>query len=195
MRRLLALVLLAGASGCAGTNFALIEPEPTAVARSALTVTPPQPWNRLPTTGNARHVEVWTLNGQLLDSIIFVGGLEDGQAWVRRQRRELRQVPVFRSAMQPQEIAELIETSYRVQTGASIFNARALKPATFAGTTGFQFDFDYLTANDVQHRGRAVGAVVDGRLYMAVLDAAATHYFNAAEPQFARLVQSARIAR
>lgn len=176
-------------------NYALIEPEPTAVARSALTVTPPAAWNRTPAAHGVRKVEVWTLNGELLDSIIFVGGLEDGEAWVRQRRRDTRQVPVFRSAMQPQEIVEMLETSYRVRTGATVFEPRGLAPARFAGAPGFRFDFRYLTTDDIARRGRAVGAVIDGRLYMAVLDAAELHYFGAAEPQFTKLVESARIAR
>jgi hypothetical protein len=68
-----------------------------------------------------------------------------------------------------------------------------VKPRTFAGHPGFQFDYDHLGGDELDRRGRAVGAIVNGRLYMALFDAAKLHYFGAGIGEFERLVESARI--
>ena len=44
-----------------------------------------------------------------------------------------------------------------------------LRPRTFLGHPGFQFDYDHLGGDEVERRGRAVGAIIDGRLYLALL--------------------------
>ena len=53
------------------------------------------PWNRAAAdTYDISREENWTLNGPLLDSLTFVGGLEPGKTIVRQRRREERQVPL-----------------------------------------------------------------------------------------------------
>ncbi|CAA9521928.1 MAG: hypothetical protein AVDCRST_MAG39-2817 [uncultured Sphingomonadaceae bacterium] len=196
----LAAALLAG--GCAGGvdplglsgGFRLVQEEPRDVARSAMVVAPDIRWNRFPRTRNdINREENWTLNGPLLDGVSFLGGVENGRNIVRQRRKEDRQVPRFRSDMQPQEIASLIESFYRVRGGSTEFAMTNLEPRLFLGRTGFQFDYDHLTGDEVRRRGRAVGAVVDGRLYMILWDAARSHYYGAGLPHYERLVTSARL--
>jgi hypothetical protein len=97
--------------------------------------------------------------------------------------------------MSPQDIAAMIETFYRVRGGASEFAMTGLSPRTFLGGPGFQFDFDYLGGDEVRRRGRAVGAIVAGRFYLALYDAARMHYYDAALAEFERIADSARLAR
>jgi hypothetical protein len=63
------------------------------------------------------------------------------------------------------------------------------------GYPGFQFDYDHLDGDEVWRRGRAVGAVIDGRLYLILLDAARSHYFNASLADFEAVANSARFTR
>ena len=42
--------------------------------------------------------------------------------------------------------------------------------------------------------GRVVGAVIGGRLYMILLDAARSHYYAATLPDFEAVVASARLS-
>ena len=197
----IALSLLAACAGGSGGGYGLhyyrlIEPGPEDVARGAMIVTPGRRWNRAPRGPyDIDKEENWTLNGPLLDNLTFVGGLEHDKRIVQQRRKADRKVPHFRSDMSPPEIASLIETFYRVRGGASEFNMTGLQPRTFLGRPGFQFDFEELGGDEVWRRGRAVGAIVDGRLYLALLQATRAHYFGAALPEYERIVESARLGR
>ncbi len=202
-------VLAAGAalslalSGCAGggglgSGYSLIRAaRPVNVGNGAMTVVAPREWNRAQRSlfTDVRWVEDWTLNGPYLDGISFVTALPHDRRLVREEWRADRQVPRFRSDMTAPEIASMIETLYRVRGNSVDFRTTSLAPRPFLGTPGFQFDFEHLDGDELWRRGRAVGAVVDGRLYMMVLDAARSHYFTAALPDFEAMAASARRRR
>ena len=138
-------------------------------------------------------VEDWTQNGPYLDGISFVTGLKDGKALVYQRRRDDRQVPKFRSNMTPPEIAAMIESLFRVRGGAVDFKTLSMTPRPFLGTNGFQFDYEHLDSDEVRRKGRAVAAVINGRLYMILFDAARSHYYNALLPDYEAIVHSARL--
>ena len=72
------------------------------------------------------------------------------------------------------------------------FTTTSLMPRPFLGTNGFQLEYEHLDSDEVRRKGRAVGAVIDGKLYMILYDAARMHYFNASLPDFEAIVASAR---
>ena len=202
-RILIALAAAGLAAGCAGGGggyggygyYSLVRPGPERVAR-AIRVTPTIRWNRAQRTYNdISREENWTLNGPLLDNLTFIGGLQSGKAIVRGQRRQERQVPRFRAEMSPPELASMLETFYRVRSGSVEFAMTGLVPRTFLGHPGFQFDYTHLDGDEVERQGRAVGAIIDNRLYMALLDGTRTHYFPTAFPEFERIVDSAELSR
>ncbi len=194
-----ALALLAGCAGGAGGGFGfgsywLIQPRTHSVARDSMRVTPTIAWNRIPRGPyDIAREENWTLNGPLLDSLAFIGGLENNKRIVVQRRKADRKVPNFRADMSPPEIAAMIESFYRIRGGATQFNMTNLSPRQFVGHPGFQFDYDYLGGDELERRGRAVGAIVNGRFYLALFDAARMHYFPSALPEFERIVQSAQL--
>jgi hypothetical protein len=205
-RRILApLAALALVSGCASGGmgggygfryYTLVQPGPEDVARGRMLVTPTIRWNKAPRGPyDIEREENWTMNGPLLDNLTFVAGLENDKRIVVQRRKADRKVPNFRSDMSPQDIASMIESLYRIRGGSSQFNMTALQPRTFVGASGFQFDFEHLGGDEVWRRGRAVGAIAEGRLYLALLDGVRAHYFPAALPEFERIVDSARIKR
>lgn len=185
-----------GSGGGLYSPYLLVQPGPENVARRTMTVTPTIRWNEARRNYyDISREENWTLNGPLLDNLTFIGGIEDGKAIVRQRRRDQRQVPRFRSTMSPPEIASMIETFYRIRAGSVRFEMTGLQPRTFLGAPGFQFDYDHLDSNEVERKGRAVGAIIANRLYMALLDGTRMHYFPAALPEFERIVESARLRR
>lgn len=191
-------------AGCAGggvggggfgiSPYRLMQPKEHDVART-LRVTPTMRWNRAPrTTYDIGREENWTLNGPMLDSLTFIGGLESGNPLVRRQRRrDIRQVPDFRADMTPPEIASMIESFYRIRAGSVRFEMTGLQPRAFLGQPGFQFDYTHLAGDELERQGRVVGAVIGNRLYMILFDAARLHYFPAAIDEVERIVESARL--
>ncbi len=202
-KRLFGLALMASLAGCAGGEgissggYSLVRARSVSVGDDSLAVTPRREWNRAARQllNDVRWVEDWTLNGPILDSISFVTGLPDGKTLVHQTRRDDQQVPKFRSDMTAPEIASMIESLYRVRGGTVDFRTTALAPRAFLGANGFQLDYEHLDSDELQRRGRAVGAVVNGRLYLILIDAARSHYFDAALPDFEAIVSSARKRR
>ena len=163
-----------------------------------MVVTPPREWNQMNSTwliDDIRAVEDWTLNGPYLDSMSFVSGLKNGRHIIRTRRRDFQQVPAFRANMTAPEIAAMLESFYRVKAGTIDFKTTGLKPRTFMGYPGFQFDYDHLDTDEVWRRGRTVGAVVNDRLYLILVDGARMHYFDHALPDFEAVANSARLKR
>ena len=198
---LAALALLGGCAGGGGGGggygfnaFRLIEPRDRKVA-STMRVSPTMRWNRVPRSINdLRREENWTLHGLPLDSLTFIGGLEDGNELIRWQRRtDIRQVPRFRADMTPPEIASMIESFYRIRAGSVSFSMTGLQPRTFLGQPGFQFDYEHLGGNELNRQGRVVGAVIGRRLYMILFDAPKSHYFPTIIPEVERIIDSARL--
>jgi hypothetical protein len=203
-RRHLAIVAVAAAlSACSSlgggeygfSDYSLVRARSVSVGDGSMIVTPPRPWNRHRPIffEDIRQVEDWTQNGPLLDGMSFVTGLQNGKSLIRQRRSANQQVPVFRSNMTPPEIAAMIESLYRVRGGSVDFRTLALKPRPFLGQNGFELDYEHLDDDELWRSGRAVGAVINGRLYMILLDAAKSHYFGAALPDFEAVVASARL--
>ncbi|HET6943504.1 MAG TPA: hypothetical protein VFH89_15235 [Sphingomicrobium sp.] len=195
-----AMLPLAACSSVGGTPdlgiYQLVRAKPTKVGNGGLEVTPPRPWNRQRRFfffDSVRWVEDWTLNGPYLDGITFVSGLPAGEYLVRQRKSDDRQVPKFRSDMTAPELAALLESAYRVRGGAVEFKTLSLEPRQFMGYPGFQFDFEHLDSDELWRKGRAVGAVIDGRLYLLLYDATRSHYYASALPDFEAIASSARI--
>ena len=187
-----------GGEGLGFGGYSLVRPRSTLVGDGSVAVTPPREWNRVSTTwaiDDIRAVEDWTLNGIYLDSMSFVTGLKGGRYIIRQSRREAQQVPKFRSDMTAPEIAAMLESFYRVKAGTVDFRTTSLKPRPFLGYNGFQWDFDHLDQDEVWRRGRVVGAVIGGRLYLILFDATRMHYFGNAIGDFEAVVNSARLRR
>jgi hypothetical protein len=184
-----------GGEGFGFSDYSLVRPRRVEVADGSMTVVPPRPWNRRRPElfEDVRAVEDWTLDGPLLDGISFVAGLRSGHFLVRQRRSDSQQVPKFRSDMTPPEIAAMIESLYRMRGGTVEFHTLSLKPRPFLGANGFQLDYEHLDDDELWRKGRAVGAVVNGELYMILTDAARSHYYAATLPDFEALVASARL--
>jgi hypothetical protein len=205
MRKLMLAVAVASVplAGCSsvgeGTDigiYSLVRAKPTNVGNGSLTVIPPRPWNRQRRFflfDSVRWVEDWTLNGPYLDGITFVSGLPGGEYLVRQRRSEDRQVPKFRSNMTALEVTAMLESAFRVRGGAVEFQTLSLQPRQFLGYPGFQFDFEHLDGDEVRRKGRAVGAVIGGRLYLMLYDATRSHYYANALPDFEAMASNARI--
>jgi hypothetical protein len=184
-----------GGEGYGFSDYSLVRVRRVSVGDGRLVVTPPRPWNRHRPVffEDRKEVEDWTQNGPYLDGITFVTGLRSGKSLIRQRRSASEQVPAFRYNMTPPEIAAMIESLYRVKGGAVDFRMLSLQPRPFLGTSGFQLDYEHLDNDELWRRGRVVGAVIGGQLYMVLLDAAKSHYYDAALPDFEAVVASAQL--
>jgi hypothetical protein len=192
MRGAIVAVLVGGFLGGCVTGYTLVSPAPVSVAKGTMKVKPSVAWNKAPKNMyDLPQEESWTQNGPLLDSLTFVGGVKDGEAIAKQRPKDDRKVPVFRPGMSPQDLVSMVESLYRIKAGATVFETTGVKPVSFLGAQGVQFDYTYVGSDEVKRRGRSVFAVIDGKLYLAALDGAAVHYFDAALPEFEAIVASA----
>jgi hypothetical protein len=177
------------------SDYGLVRVQRVNVGDGGMSVVAPRPWNRRHRAwifDDVREVEDWTLNGPLLDGISFVSGMKSGRYLIRQRKSADQQVPKFRADMTPPEIAAMLESLYRVRGGAVDFRTTSLKPRPFLGSNGFELDYEHLDNDELWRRGRVVGAVIDGRLYLILLDAARSHYYDATLPDFEAIVASAQ---
>jgi hypothetical protein len=165
------------------------------VGDDTMSVVAPRPWNRHRALlfEDIPAVEDWTLNGPLLDGITFITGLKSGHYMIRQRRTADQQVPKFRAEMTPPEIAAMLESLYRVRGGAVDFRTLSLQPRQFLGANGFQLDYEHLDDDELWRKGRAVGAVINDQLYLILYDAARSHYYEAALPDYEAIVASAQL--
>jgi hypothetical protein len=175
----------------------MVRVQDVSVGDDSLIVAPPRPWNRHRAGffDDVKWVEDWTLNGPLLDDLTFVSGLPNTKRLIQTDSRDAQQVPKFHSDMTAPEIAAMIESAYRVRGGAVDFRTLSLAPRQFIGQPGFQLDYEHLDGDELWRKGRVVGAVIGGRLYMIMLDAARSHYFPDELKDFEAMVASARLKR
>ena len=178
-----------------GDYFALVQPRAAKVGDGSMIVTPPRAWNRQRRLffEDVRWVEDWTLNGPYLDDLTFVSGLPNAKHLVETNSRDAEQVPKFHSDMTAPEIAAMLESAYRVRGGAVEYKTLSLQPRQFMGYPGFQLDYEHLDGDELWRKGRALGAVIDGRLYLVMLDAARSHYFPDELADFEAITASARL--
>ena len=183
-----------GAGEYGYSDYSLVRVHRVEVGDGGMSVAPPRPWNRHRRFlfSDVPDVEDWTLNGPLLDGISFISGMKSGRYLIRQSKTADQQVPKFRSDMTPPEIAAMLESLYRVKGGAVDFRTLSLQPRPFLdASNGFQLDYEHLDDDELWRRGRAVGAVIDGKLYMILLDAAKSHYYDVTLPDFEAIVASA----
>jgi hypothetical protein len=183
-----------GGSEYGFSDYALVRVHRVQVGDGSLSVAPPRPYNRHRRIlfADVHDVEDWTLNGPILDGISFVSGLKSGRYLIRQRKSADQQVPKFRSDMTPPEITAMLESLYRVRGGAVELKTTSLQPRPFLGANGFQWDYEHLDTDELWRRGRAVGVVIDGKLYLILLDAARAHYYDATLPDFESIVASAQ---
>jgi hypothetical protein len=184
-----------GGEGYGFSDYSLVRARRVNVGNGTLSVAPPRPWNRHRPIffEDIREVEDWTLNGPLLDGMSFVTGLKNDKSLIRQRLTTTQEVPKFRSVTTPPEVAASFFSLFRVRGGSVDFRIVSLQPRPFLGTNGFQLDFEHLDDDELWRKGRAVGAVIGGRLYLILLDAAKAHYYGEALPDFEAVTASARL--
>ncbi|MCX7892244.1 MAG: hypothetical protein N2544_07765 [Burkholderiales bacterium] len=188
------LLLLAALAGCA--PFSLVTPERRTVG-GAISVEPGMRWNRMEMAPYQGRVEVWTLDGPLLNSLVFFTGVPDGEPlFVSRALAsdpKQEKPPVFRSAMNPLEIEELFTATIARNFRTAIVSATNLRPAEVAGTPGFRFETRFVGRDEVERAGVFVGTVRGGKLYGAWFQGARLHYYERYVPEVEKMAASARL--
>lgn len=183
--RLLVLLVVTGCS-----TISTVDHGPVQIG-DALVVSGSGHWNRLEPDAEADADEAWTAEGVTLDMVLFYAGIADGDTLGARGDRD--NLPVFRAGMLPHDIVDLYEAMVSRDGGA--FRLERLAPAAFGGAPGFLFEHRTTPRTGTALRGRAYGAVVDGRLYLISYTAPEGHFYAKHLAAVEAIAASARIRR
>lgn len=165
----------------------------TSVAKGTLQVTPGEDWNR----NSARPVkqsEVWTLDGTSLNELYFVSDLPAGGTLLRDIDKKNRPLPKMNDAMQLADIPEFFESSWRIAHNTTLFEMGAVEPTRLGGKAAVKFAYQYAVQGEtLTRRGLAVGAVVNGRLYLINFTAPSIYYFDRDAPKAETVFATAKL--
>lgn len=184
-RRALLLLLVLLVTGCA--QFKLANSGEQIKLGDAFTFTPQREWSRL----DLGDIELWTVDGSLLDEMIVYKGVEDGENLLvpNPQVKNPDDFPVFQKTMSALEVRDLLEATF-ARTLEVDLQSYDMKPWKFGDTSGFRFEYNFTSKVGLRMRGFTVGAVYEEKLYMIVFSAAELHYYKAFEGEFEQIVAS-----
>jgi len=193
-KRFLALSLATFAMAAPALANSLVSPGPRSkIARSTISATPANEWNRLSLRGG-KFVEVWTIDGDDLNKATFYGGVPVGQTMFREADKKNAPLPRVTPNMLITDIPALLESSYRIQLNTTQMSIDMQEPAMVGGHKGVRFTYSFIRQDDeVQRKGEAVGAVVDGKLYLVTYEAPAIHFFDKDIAKFRQLAGTLKI--
>lgn len=192
--RILTVALATFAIASPALANSLVAPGPRLkIARSTMAANPTSEWNRLSLRGG-KFVEVWTIDGDELNKATFYGGVPVGQTMFREADKKNAPLPRVTPNMLITDIPALLESSYRIQLNTTQMSINGLEPEKVGGHKGVRFTYSFVRQDDeVQRKGEAVGAFVDGRLYLVTYEAPAIHFFEKDIEKFRQLARSLKI--
>jgi len=180
MRSSFVLAFAISVSGCTTMSFVAVAPGPVLVGD--LSLTPSTTWNAAPAMVrpySRRDAQVWTQDGLLLDRIMIIPAVADGET-LFVSREDTAALPTFRSDMLPNELEEFTESSLVTLFGEgnAVVSTSGLRPHRFGENQGVLFDFDASLTDSPDFRGLAGAFIVDELLYMMLYVAAEPYYYG-----------------
>lgn len=166
--------------------------KPAIVAKSAMTITPPRAWNAL-SIKPGKNAEIWTLDGELLNSVTFFGNIGAGSPLYKERNKKREPLPKMRKDTLLVDLPELLEGTVRAYNGIAIFAVTESSSAKFLGRDAIRFSYQYTDNDQLPRLGEAIGTIVDGKLYLASFEAPRLHYFGTALEDYRALVSSAKL--
>ncbi|MDK2766776.1 hypothetical protein [Sphingomonas sp.] len=184
---MIAIALLAGAPALANS---LVPPGPrAAIAKSSMSATPADEWNKL-TRNEGKNTEIWTIDGDGLNKVTFLGGIAPGMPIMREVDRKNRPLPKVTANMLITDIPALLESTYRVRYGVNRMSIDSQEPATISGQKGIRFTYSFTRDDEVSRKGEAIGAVIGGKLYLVAYEAPALYFFDKDVEKYRRVAET-----
>ncbi|MDY6948947.1 MAG: hypothetical protein SXG53_24905 [Pseudomonadota bacterium] len=172
----------------------LIKPEPQEkVAKGAYSAHPETTWNRL-SEKEGKFQEIWTLDGDQLNRVIFFGGVPVGEPLLKERDKKNDPLPKVGGNMLLPDIPAFFERSYRSYYGTPTMRIGLQEPASFAGMDGIHFEYLFVDVSDeVERKGEAFAAMHDDKLYLVTFEAPSLYFFERDVDKYRSLVTSLRL--
>lgn len=193
--RLSLLLILCGTLSACVMSYALVAPGTVDIV--GLQVDTESSWNLAPRNLNPesrKDTQVWTQDGLLLDRLIIIPGVPDGETLFVSSRDDAA-LPVFRADMLPNEIEELTESSIVKlfgEGGVSVGTSN-LRPHRYGDDRGILFDLDVAVSDGPDYKGLAGSFIVDDTLYMMLYFGAEPYYYEKHLADAEHLITGARL--
>ncbi|NCF20620.1 MAG: hypothetical protein GWP63_20480 [Haliea sp.] len=193
-RKTLILFLSVFIVSCA-PSYSLVKPG--TVDYSGLKLHTNQAWNLAPSQlspMSRRESVTWTQDGQLLDRILIIPAVPDGEP-IFKSTSKSQALPVFRADMAAKDIEELTESSIMKLFGEGevVVETSKLRPHRFGGNRGFLFDVE-MAVNDGPDYGGVAGAFIHvDNLYMMIYLGAKPYYFNRHKDEALAIIRGASL--
>lgn len=181
-------------SGCI-PSYTLVAPGVTAV--DTLYVEAGSGWNRAPTnaySGDRKTSEKWTQDGLLLNQLVFIPAVADGEALIISQQKDAA-LPKFRKDMLPNEIEELAKSTFvkRFGEGNAVVTTSNLRPHRFGEQRGVLFDVEAVVTESPTYKGLAGAFVASEKLYFVYYLGATPYYHDKYREQAEATIMSATL--
>ena len=188
-RTLLAISLVVAAPALANS---LVPPGPrAAIAKSSISAAPADEWNKL-SRNEGKNSEIWTIDGDGLNKVTFLGGIAPGLPLMREVDKKNRPLPKVTGNMLITDIPALLESTYRVRYGVNKMSIDSQEPATINGQKGIRFTYSFTRDDAVDRKGEAIGAIIGGKLYLVAYEAPALHFFDKDVEKYRRLATTVK---
>jgi hypothetical protein len=162
-----------------------------------LNVSPTESWNAAPAIvlpSTRKGAQVWTQDGLLLDRIVIIPAVPDGEAILVSPDKTIA-LPVFKSDMLPNELEELVESSLvkMFGEGNAAVNTSGLRPHQFGDNRGVLFDFEAVITDSPDYVGIVGAFIANELLYTLIYVAAQPHYYDKHLEEATSIIESATL--
>ena len=193
--RILLVVVALPLSACVAM-YTMVAPGTMFV--DSLQLSPDQAWNLAPARASPSlrpGTQVWTRDGPLLDRIMIIAGVPDGQPLLK-DKRGTAALPVFRANMLPNEIEELTESTLTkiFGEGAAVVNTTNLRPHRFGSDRGILFDLNIAVSDSPAYNGLVGAFIAADLLYLMMYVGAEPYYYEKHLDAATALITGAKIA-
>ena len=194
MGRIILAALLGLAIASPTQAHKLIEPGPREkIAKGTYSANPGSTWNRLDQK-EGKYQEIWTIDGDQLNQIMFFGGVPVGEPLLKERNKKTDPLPKVAANMLLPDIPVLLERTYRTYYATTAMSVGVQEPTTFAGMDGIRFEYSFTALDDeVERQGEAFAAIENGKLYLVAYEAPSVYYFNKDRAKFLEIVKSLQL--
>lgn len=160
------------------------------IAKGVFSANPETRWNRLQQR-DGNYQEIWTIDGDRLNQVVFYGGVPVGEPLVRERDKKRDPLPEVTGNMLLPDVPLLLERTYRTKYGIAIMAIGKQEPSTLDGRPAIAFDYSYIDPEyEVETKGEAIAALDNGKLYLVAFEAPAVYYFGRDVEKFRALVKT-----
>jgi hypothetical protein len=168
------------------TQFTLVEQSKRVSFDETYSLDPQIAWSKQ----SQDNVELWTVDGPLLQELIFFSGVKDNEPLFPTVTSNTQdKLPNFDEKMTALEVRDLLVATLSRRNQFSV-ETKGLRPWRFGNIDGFRFETSLVTEDGLNKQGFAVGTIRDNKLYLISYSAAEVHYFGKYKDTVERLLSS-----